>query len=127
MASRPRVYPLPPSSKNYEGGKKYIAEFSGLVFEAAKLKDSVAEKILEKNAEYVACRIRSAVDFLCEDKAQTIPVLFAGGVSNESDVLFPLIETDLPSGQCALERVETDVAKGALIRARSIYKDKTQK
>ncbi|MBQ1954424.1 MAG: XRE family transcriptional regulator [Clostridia bacterium] len=113
-------------AKFYEGGKKYIAGFSALVFEAAKQKDAVAVKILEKNAEYVACRIKAAVEFLCEDERQNVPVLFAGGISRESGVLFSLIEKYLPHGLCRLEQIATDVADGAVLRARAIFEEKNR-
>ena len=97
------------------------------MFEAAKCGDTVALNTLEKNAEYVACRIKAAASFLEGGKGENIPVLFAGGISNESEVLFPLIEKRLSDGLCSLSRVETDIADEALNKARAVFEKQVKR
>ena len=111
----------------YEGGKKYIAEFSGLVFDAARLGDSVAAEILEKNMEYVARRINTALHSLGAEENGKIPVLFSGGISNEKEVLFPLIEKELPQGVCELKQIRSEAVDGALARAKIIFENNREK
>lgn len=112
----------------YEAGKKYIADFSQLVFVAAKKDDKVANEILEKNMCFVANKIDTAVKFLKENsQGQTIPVLFSGGISKESDVLFPLIEKHITQGNIILENTKKELVEGAVIKAQRLFKEKENK
>lgn len=109
----------------YEAGKKYIADFSQLVFVAAKQGDKVANEILEKNMCFVANKIDTAVKFLKENsQGQTIPVLFTGGISNENDVLFPLIEKHVTQRSATFENIREELVEGAVIKAKRLFEEK---
>ncbi len=80
----------------YEKGKTYIASFSRVVFEAYDRGDKVAEKIIKKNMAEIANLIQSAsADFA--DSVSPIKVVFVGGLTARSDVLFGYIRDGLKS------------------------------
>ena len=78
----------------YEKGKTYIASFSKVVFEAYDRGDTVAEKIINDNMAEIANLISSAsADF--DDVSSPIKVVFVGGLTARSDVLFTHIRSHL--------------------------------
>lgn len=109
-------------SKFYQGGKRYIAEFADLVFQAAESGDPIAREILESNAAFVATKIAAAMDKLPE--ADNIPVLFAGGISRQHKVLFPLIGKHLDAARCQLLHLEQEPVDGAILRAQKLFYEK---
>ena len=73
----------------YGRGNRYIASFAGLVDIAYKMNDSVAVNIFDRNMREVANIMNAALkDF------DTGPVnaFFVGGLTKQSDLLFPLIQ-----------------------------------
>ena len=106
----------------YQGGKRYIAGFSDIVFEAAEKGDAVALEILEKNFAFAAHRIDTAVAYLPQTENE-IPVLLAGGITAKSDVIFPIMKKHLQS-RCQLIRLTEEPIEGAVRRARTIGKAK---
>jgi len=108
-------------AKFYQGGKRYIAEFSDLIFEGVKLGDKVARDILEKNMAFAAIMIDTAVRELASD--ERIPVFISGGISTGQEVIFPLIEKYAKEKNRQLIRLEQEPVEGALRRARRIYED----
>ncbi len=112
----------------YRGGKRYIAGFAKEVFEAARLNDLTAQKILEKNMAFAAQKIRTAAIELCKDAdgnvQEPIPVWFAGGVSNKWKILFPMIDSSVKMPRCILKRLEQEPVEGALKRAYQLKKEK---
>ncbi len=114
-------------AKFYQGGKRYIASFANLVFEAAERDDKIALEILEKNMKFVAHRINTAATEFTEDTpTQKIPVLFSGGISTKKDVLFPLIEKHITAVNCRLTSIQSEPVDGALKRARKIFEIKNE-
>ena len=113
----------------YEGGKRCIAGFADLAFNAAAERDPVAVKILEKNMAFVADMIDTAVERLVGTKLPhgtelpggKMPVLFAGGISTQEDILFPLIMDALKNKQVSLMRITQEPVEGALRRARQLF------
>lgn len=82
----------------YEKGKTYIASFSRVVFEAYDRGDTVAKKIVDENMAEIANLIRSAAaDF--SDMKSPIKVVFVGGLTSRSDVLFTHIRNHLKNNQ----------------------------
>ncbi len=115
-------------SKFYQGGKRYIASFADLVFEAADRKDKIALQILDKNMSYVAQKINTAVTSLTESTVQNeIPVFISGGITSKKDILFPLIEKHILATNCRLKTFESEQVDGALRRARAIFEAKTKR
>ncbi len=81
----------------YIGGKKKIASFAPLVFEAQRRGDAVAEAIIQKNVADVADLIVRTARYLPEDMPTTVAL--CGGISvGDGSTLLPLIQ-DALSGQ----------------------------
>lgn len=112
-------------TKFYQGGKRYIAEFASIVFRAAEADDAVALSILEKNMRFAADKINTALAFLNDNHGDAnIPVLFAGGISNQNEVLFPLMEKYIPYHNYHLIPLPNDPVEGAIKQARKIFEAK---
>ena len=110
---------LPHLSDFYAGGKRTVASYAPLVFEAAKSGDAVARTILEKHARAVAVLIRAAARYVEAPSDASIPVALTGGVTKNESLLLPLLRAAL--GEDAA-RYEVTVTKktpvcGALIKA----------
>lgn len=123
-------------AKFYQGGKRYIAEFSDLVLEGVRLDDKVARDILEKNMAFAAAMIDTAVRELrgvagsVPGHAGTnsvtladeqIPVFISGGISAGQEMIFPLIDKYAAEKNRQLIRLKQEPVEGALRRARRIY------
>lgn len=114
-------------TKFYQGGKRYIAEFAELVFQAAASRDSVAMEILEKNATFAAGKINAALRELNTDTAaQSIPVIFAGGISKQHRILFPLIQKYI-TNKCNLMHLEHEPVDGAVLKAKNLFEEHSEK
>lgn len=110
--------------KFYQGGKRYIAEFAALVFTAAAAGDVLAEEILERNAAAVAKKVNAALTELTDSSQQEIPVLFAGGISKQRQVLFPLIQKHITSAPCTLIHLGQEPVEGAILKAKQLFAEK---
>jgi N-acetylglucosamine kinase-like BadF-type ATPase len=112
-------------AKFYQGGKRYIAEFASVVFRAAEAGDAVALTILENNMRFVAEKISTALAFLNSTTNDAdIPVMLAGGISNQSEILFPLIEKHITCDNYHLIPLTDEPVEGAIRRARKIFEAK---
>ncbi len=107
-------------SKFYEGGKRYVASFSDLVFKAAKKGDKVSQGILDKNMKFISDLIATALN---ESDKKDIPVFLSGGLSRDEKVLFPLIKKHLQRN-AGLIRIKEDQIDGAVKRAKALYNEK---
>lgn len=97
----------------YAGGKKKVASFAPLVFEAAKAGDPHAMEILEHNASVLAQEITDGVTLLGEDNPE---VVLIGGLCKQEALLLPMIKKYLKI-DCRLRTHTASLAKGALILA----------
>lgn len=120
LTARMGMTPQAHLSNIYAGGKRYIASFADVVFDASAQGDHIARMILQRNMAYVAHIISTAARSIPEE--QNIPVLFSGSISKQSDVLFPLIRHHLADKRCILRRMEQDPVDGALEYARRLTK-----
>lgn len=68
----------------YQKGKPYIASLAPLVFEAYRKGDSVAENIVERNAEEYAKILNRMAELLNEDEGK---IVLAGGMWKEFDII----------------------------------------
>jgi N-acetylglucosamine kinase-like BadF-type ATPase len=93
----------------YRGGKREIASYATIVFEAAEQGDRVALKIIEDNAACIARLIEAAGRRLKDEKITTAIV---GGLTAKSDMLLPLIKNSLRDK----ERYEIKVFTGAPVK-----------
>lgn len=101
----------------YRGGKRYIAGFSKEVFEAAKVGDRVAVDILENNMKFAAQKIQATLRQLPIESEERIPVVFAGGICKQWDVVEPLLAEGLDMSSCFLEKIEREPVEGAIYLA----------
>lgn len=99
----------------YRGGKQYIASFSDIPFQAAGMGDLVARQVLESNMAYVAKIIQTAQN----EFPDPVPVYFSGGLSKQSSVLFPMIQSHFEN-PVELIALEQDQIDGALVRAKCL-------
>ena len=97
----------------YAGGKKKVASFAPLVFEAAKAGDPNALAILERNAAVLAEEIIDGVTLLGEDDPE---VVLIGGLCKQEELLLPMIKKYLTI-DCRLRTHTGSLAKGALYLA----------
>ncbi len=110
-------------AKFYQGGKRYVAKFSDIPFIAAKIGDSVATEIIEKNMKFVAEKIDAAVKFAKNTDTQKIPVLFSGGIAqNKMKTVFPLIQKHLLFKNAELKILSAEQVDGAIRKAKEISK-----
>ena len=100
----------------YSGGKREIASYAPIVFEAYDLQDAVAERILQSNARYIADAVSNAAERMGNERP--VRVVIAGGLTRRSDVLVPMIEKSLKDiSMCSISIYEEPVVKGALLLA----------
>lgn len=111
----------------YQGGKRYIASFAGLVFEAADMGDGVAGEILEKNMVFAAEKISTAAKYLqVQTELREIPVLISGGIGTKQEILFPLMKKHITQPTCHLIRLENEPIDGAVKKAQKLLESKKQ-
>lgn len=101
----------------YKEGKKYIASFSEILFKAYKENDKVAEEILKKNMKFAAEEITAAGNFVNKDK---VYVSVAGGIVQQSDIIFPMIYEYLPKNRFVLEKCSQEPIFGAVLKAEKL-------
>ncbi len=99
----------------YDEGKSYIASFSDLVPQAYREGDRVAARILEKNVSEIARYLDVAACRFAPD--QPLPVILAGGLTHEKDLLFPMIEAKLTHKNLQLMTYPYEPVLGALLLA----------
>ncbi len=99
----------------YQNGKKTLASYAPLVFEAYAAGDGVAAAILQKHVEGVASLIRNTGkrfgDALC------IPVVLCGGLTAYRDILLPKICASLDDARFCVRVCNESMVQGALFRA----------
>ena len=95
----------------YAGGKRYIASFARLVFEAASRGDAVAQEILQRNVGHIARILRAGAAKL---NTSPVKVLMTGGlIDAQHGIILPLLAQELGAGFC-LTRSELPPIYGAL-------------
>lgn len=111
------VMPLASSiAKIYQGGKPFIASFAPLVFEAARMGDAAAADVLDRNGRGMAELIETALKPFGDRET---PVVIAGGLCHESDMLDESIRRYIGPEQTIIYTVEPMV-KGCVFLAREL-------
>lgn len=106
----------------YNGGKQLIASYAPLVFEEAQKGDSVSQLILEKNIAEISRIIRAGVARFPDDKKK-IPVVLAGGLTNEPCLLPALLDAlGDTTVRCDLQILAVEPVVGAIQRAKDLWK-----
>lgn len=110
-------------SKLYEGGKRLIASFAPLVFDAYDKGDVVACHILRNNAGAIADAIRRARAKLPMAK-YPVPVVLAGGLTAKASVFIPVIyEALTDSDAYRITVLDCPPVMGALMLAGATIKE----
>ena len=91
------------------------------------MQDAVAIEILDQNMAFVAEKVDTALGILAASaNCPKISVMFSGGISKKSDILFPLIKKHITRDGYILVRLENEPVDGAVKRAKKIYETKMQ-
>lgn len=98
----------------YRGGKRFIASFAPLVFEAEKKGDAVAVDILDRNGKGMAELITAA---LRPFGGRETPVVITGGLCHEYEILNKYIRKYMGDEQMIIY-TEEPMVKGCIGRAR---------
>ena len=107
----------------YNGGKRLIASYAPLVFEEAKKGDPVSCSILEKNITEINRIIRAGLARF-RDNVDPIPVVLAGGLTNEP-LLMSALKNVLGEDtiRCDLQLLAVPPVEGAIQRAKDLWKE----
>ena len=106
----------------YEGGRKVIASYADLVFEEAEKGDGAACSILRRNMAEAARIIRAARAYFPQD-AGSVPVVLAGGLT-EQPLLLPCLREALgDTDGLDLKILSVSPVEGALQKAKYIWKE----
>ncbi len=105
----------------YAGGKKVIASYASLVYQAARAGDKVAKNILRRNMDFAARMIQSASASLTEEP---IPVVLTGGLTNEP-MTMDYLKAALPApNRYALRVLEAEPVMGAVLLAKEVWEQR---
>lgn len=96
----------------YQGGKRLLASYAPLVFEAARQGDPAAAAILQENMRPVAELLTAGAKKL--SGSGPVQGVLLGGLVHQKEVLGPLLESLLPPGQFDLRWCLTPPVAGAL-------------
>ena len=86
----------------YSGGKRLVASYAPLAFDAAKEGDRVAEEIIRQNMAAAAELIFSAIKVA--GLQAPVRVELCGGIANHKDIILPIISRAL-----SLKAINTDI------------------
>ena len=107
----------------YKGGKRKIASYAPLVFEAADAGDRIAEEIIMRNVGVAAGLLDAAAEQF--PNGAEIPVVIAGGVTKEQTLL-PRLNSQLTDKRLRVQILDTEPVDGAVLLARRIYPPRTE-
>ena len=107
----------------YKGGKRKIASYAPLVFEAADAGDRIAEEIITRNVGVAAGLLDAAAEQF--PNGAEIPVVIAGGVTKEQTLL-PRLNSQLTDKRLRVQILDTEPVDGAVLLARRIYPPRTE-
>ncbi len=77
----------------YSGGKRLVASYAPLVFEAAQKDDPVATDIIRRNMAAISRLIGAAVKV--SELAPPVRAVLCGGITHHQDVITPIISQEL--------------------------------
>ena len=103
--------------KFYEGGKKYIASFAPLCFDAYRQGDDVACRIIRDNMKFVAENLRAASARLGGGE---IHVTASGGLCRDASIIFPMIDEHIKGTGLVLHVLDREPVYGAVANAKRL-------
>ncbi len=101
----------------YDGGKRFIASFSPLVFACAERGDAVCRRIIKDNMDFALDVIRTAVEKVPRERVR---VVAAGGLSREAAVCRHLARAFVNDSKIEFSVLEEQPVKGALLYAKKL-------
>ena len=104
----------------YQGGKKFVASFASLVFDAIAQGDPLAEEILRRNMDAAAETVR-VLGRRFPERCYPIPVVLAGGLTNQPLVLSALQEALGNDEKFSLQILKTEPVHGAVSLAYKLW------
>ena len=108
--------------KVYEGGKKWIASLSPMVFQAAQDGDRIAESIIQRNMQIAANVIHNAAAYFPEG---SVRVVIAGGLTEQPCVLEYLREYLTDASRYQLSVLDAEPVLGAVSLAKKLWNSQT--
>ncbi len=109
-------------SELYAGGKKKIASYARVVFDAARQGDRVAMDILSRNMKFAAGVLEAAAATV---PSECTPIVLAGGLLSEPDTLVYLQRHLQKPERYNLRVLDVEPVQGALLLAKRIAADGT--
>ncbi len=115
-----KTYPNPQVllGELYMGGKKVIASYATLVYEAARGGDGVAMEIIRRNMAFAAKVVETAAVSLRED---VIPVVLTGGLTKETLTIDFLRDSLTIPERFDVRVLDCEPVWGAVLLAKEIY------
>lgn len=104
----------------YDEGKKFIASFSRYVYIAAKKGDATANEIIRRNMKNAAFFVLANAEKLTQKK---IPLILAGGLTNEPLTLFHLKEELGTTYNFDIKILDREPVYGAVTLAKELYEE----
>jgi len=104
----------------YRGGKKFIASFASLVFDALEQGDPLAEEILRRNMD-AAAQVIQVLGRHFPERCYPIPVVLAGGLTNQPLVPTFLQDTLGEAERFSLQILKTEPVYGAVSLAYKLW------
>ena len=106
----------------YNGGNKLVSSYAMCVFEEAEKGDSVSIAILKKNVAEIARLISASLSHF-SDYSEEIPVILAGGLTNQRlllPYLFDALGDDVK--KCNINILSVPPVQGALELAKALWR-----
>ena len=101
----------------YGGGKRAVASFAPVVFAACKRGDRIALEIFERNMKEI---MRLVLVALRDFQGESVPVVFAGGLTGE-ELVVSWLERELGAiDGCLVSVLRDEPVKGAVILAQQL-------
>ena len=110
----------------YHGGKRLIASYAPLVFEAYREGDEVAKNILHRNIKAISRLIIGAAKHLPSGEVKKVAL--CGGITRNKEIIVPILEQYLKEdthNQYDISVCDRSIAHGALLLAGMEYKENT--
>ena len=108
----------------YDKGKKYVASFAHFVYDAAKLGDEEAHKIIKRNMENAAVFVLANAEKLSIKK---IPLILAGGLTKDELTISYLKSALGTKYNFDIIKLDREPVEGAVRLAKKIYEEITKK
>lgn len=111
-------------SEIYSGGKRSVASYAPIVFEAEASGDATGSAIIKRNMRYVAEKIEKSSESFPADKK--IRVVITGGLTNEQSIVKRLYAELTCPERFLIEILDKRPVEGSLKLAKQLYEEATK-